>query len=97
MTSHRTAKLFFPCVCLVLLAAAATATLWAAPTRSDSKAPTTIQWKFASLKVASDTPDNELGRQILKMGRDGWELVSVENFIKDGTTTHTAYYFKHPL
>ena len=96
MNSRRPSKLFFPSVLLLLLAAVATATLWAGPSQSDSRAPAT-QWQFAQMKVASDTPDNELGRQILKMGRDGWELVSVENFIKDGTTTHTAFFFKRPL
>lgn len=36
----------------------------------------------------------ELSRQIVNLGSDGWELVSVENFEKNGTTISTAYFFK---
>ena len=96
MTAKTIAKLLVPYTLLVLLTIAAGATLWAAPAEPAPTA-TATAWQFASLKVPVDTPNQKLGSQILKMGRDGWELVSVENFDKDGTTTETAYYFKRPL
>jgi hypothetical protein len=39
----------------------------------------------------------ELSRQIVKLGAEGWELVSVANFSRDGTTRKTVYYFKRPF
>ena len=39
----------------------------------------------------------ELSRQIVKLGEEGWELVSVANFSRDGTTRKTVYYFKRPF
>ena len=42
-------------------------------------------------------PEQELSRQIVKLGEDGWELVSVANFSRDGTTRKTVYYFKRPF
>ena len=81
----------------VVLASALVAATWAGPFQSQPTAAPAPKWQFASLKVPADTPENELGRQVLKMGQDGWELVSVENFAEDGTTTMTAFYFKRPL
>ena len=35
----------------------------------------------------------ELSRQIVTLGEDGWELVSVENY-REGTNSKMAYFFK---
>ena len=38
----------------------------------------------------------DTSRQIVQLGRDGWQLVSVEGVLKDGTTVQRVYYFKRP-
>ena len=90
-------RLALPCTLLLLVAIVTAASSGASPTQPEPAASAATQWEFASLKVPTDTPNNKLGSQILKLGREGWELVSVENFSKDGTTTHTAFYFKRQL
>ncbi len=88
------------CTVLVLLTVLGVVTLEAAQDQSDSTESTATkatQWQFASIKVPVDTPTSELGKQVLKMGRDGWEMITVTNLTKDGTTTHSAFYFKRPL
>jgi hypothetical protein len=97
MKSVNRAKLLPLGVLLALSVAAVGATLWAAPADPESNtSAATTQWEFAAMKVPVDKSTQEVGSQILKLGREGWELVSVENFVKDGTTTETAYYFKRP-
>ena len=41
------------------------------------------------------TKEEELGRQIKRLGRDGWELVDVE-VLPYGEGTKTVFYFKRP-
>jgi hypothetical protein len=82
---------------IIAVASIVGATLHAAPATQESPAAQRQQWEFASLKVAVDRPVREVGASILKMGREGWEMVSVENFVVDGTTTETAYYFKRAI
>ena len=57
------------------------------------------QWQHLALNhdAAKAWNDKELAKQINKLGREGWELVSVLNFHKEGTTDSTIYYFKKPL
>jgi len=60
--------------------------------------PATAAWQHLALTHAlDDAPKSELARSINKLGREGWELVSVENIAKSGTTTKTVFYFKKPL
>jgi hypothetical protein len=60
--------------------------------------PSSTGWQHLALThTVGDTPERELGQNINKLGRDGWELVSVGNITKSGTTTQTIFYIKKPL
>jgi hypothetical protein len=60
--------------------------------------PSVAQWQHLALThVIGETPQNELARSINKLGREGWELVSVADVTESGTTTKTVFYFKKPL
>ncbi len=62
------------------------------------KTPQTKEWQhLAMTNVIDETPRSELARNINKLGREGWELVTVGNIIESGTTTKTIFYFKKPL
>ena len=64
----------------------------------DKKNPFATRWVHCALTYAiGETPQNELASSINKLGREGWELVSVGNISESGTTTKTIFYFKRPL
>jgi len=62
-------------------------------------APATQKWQHLALPhdASKAWNDKELAQQINKLGREGWELLSVLNFDKEGTTDKTIYYFKKPM
>ncbi|MHC4399448.1 MAG: hypothetical protein ACYTG0_07200 [Planctomycetota bacterium] len=81
-------------ICLVVVAAASLSAQKAEP---DAPADAPTSWQH--LALSSDTEkgvsgDPELNRRIIQLGREGWELVDVENVTRDGTTTKTVYFFK---
>ena len=64
----------------------------------DKMKPRSTGWRHLSLThMIGETPKAELARSINKLGREGWEMVSVGNIIESGTTTKTVFYFKRPL
>jgi len=64
----------------------------------DKMKPSTTGWQHLSLTYTiGETPKTELAGSINKLGREGWEMVSVGDIIESGTTTKTVFYFKRPL
>jgi hypothetical protein len=57
------------------------------------------KWQYLALthNVGPGSANDDLGRNITKLGKEAWELVSVENFTESGTTTKTVFYFKKKL
>ncbi len=55
-----------------------------------------IKWEHLALsrETARGLADGEFSRKINTLGMSGWELVDVENFNGNGTTTETVYFFK---
>ncbi len=62
----------------------------------DSKPAAARSWQHLALMQKNSGPESELGAQINRLGREGWELVCVTPFVEDGTTMRTVYYFKRP-
>ena len=74
--------------------------LWAQDDAAADAAPAVAkQWQHLALahNAAEKGNDGELARQINKLGREGWEMVTVLNFSEDGSTNNTMYYSKRPL
>jgi hypothetical protein len=71
---------------------------WAQGPGDSQGKPAAMTWQHLALtQTLGQTPEEELSRSINKLGREGWELVSVGNITKAGTTTKTVFYFKKPL
>ncbi len=93
---NKWATLLSLCVLVALIGTIVATSLSAGGMSQDASQAQVARWQYASLKIPAGTSDKDLGKQILKLGDGGWELVSVQNFLKEGTTTETAFYFKRP-
>jgi len=90
-------RILFPCI-MIILCAIITVQVLAQEVNRDQKKLLTTGWQHLALtNVIGDTPQSELARNINKLGREGWEMVSVGNIIESGTTTKTIFYFKRQL
>ena len=66
--------------------------------QSEDKKNPSSGWVHCALTYTiGETPQSELASGINKLGREGWELVSVGNITESGTTTKIVFYFKKPL
>lgn len=84
---------------LMLLSLGIAASFAATPADNPRESSHTAKpWECAALAHdgAEVVGDEALAAQIMKMGNEGWELVSVSTVVKDGTTTKTIFYFKRP-
>ncbi len=81
------------CMCAIVAAKVLAADSSETPSRSAEK------WQYLAFKskIEPDSPTAEAGKTITKLGKEGWELVSVANHSTSGTTTKTVYYFKRRL
>jgi hypothetical protein len=83
---------------VILLFIVITMQVFAEGQRKDETKSSAKMWQHLALtNTIGDTPKSELGRNINKLGREGWELISVGNITESGTTTKTIFYFKKPL
>lgn len=73
--------------------------LWSQDAQKREAGRAVIAWQHLALSHPAEKAwnDKELAKQINQLGREGWEMVSVLNFSKDGTTESTIYYFKKPM
>ena len=97
MHRSRNMKMRMLLVCgVICICAIVAATVLAADGGNDASAE---KWQYLAFKskIEPDSPTAEVGKTITKLGKDGWELVSVENHSTSGTTTKTVYYFKRRL
>ena len=97
-TKRMITRVLLPCF-MVAVCATAAATVLAAERKTDDQGKASVtRWQHLAMThdVKRGTA-GELARRIVKLGRDGWELVTVENTSQAGTTTKTIFYFKKPL
>ena len=82
------------CICAIVAAK-----VLATEDGNDAVKSSAVKWQYLAFKskIEPDSPTAEVGRTITKLGKDGWELVNVENHAESGTTTKTVYYFKRRL
>jgi hypothetical protein len=53
-------------------------------------------WEHLALSHDGAGLGGGLGKQIIRLGDEGWQLVTVSNIEVDGTTKRSIYYFKRP-
>ncbi len=83
---------------MILLCSAIAMQVFAQDRSTKQVKPSAKGWEHLALtNVIGETPKNELASSINKLGREGWELLSVGNVTESGTTTKTVFYFKRPL
>ncbi len=90
-------------ICILVLIACVIAVAGVVPRnlrgQETGKAGGPAGWQALALvqSLSGGLSNAELAAKINQLGRDGWELVSVENFVESGTTSKTGYYFKRRL
>ena len=90
-------RILLPAILIILCTIIAVQVLAQNANRNETE-PQTKSWQHLALtNVIGQTPNSELARNINKLGREGWEMVSVGNIVESGTTTKTIFYFKKPL
>ena len=82
--------------CLIVVLAACAFTASAA--KPDADGPGAPRWEHLALTHDGADVGNhrELSNRIVRLGEEGWELVSVSTVTRDGTTAKTVFYFKRP-
>lgn len=96
-TETRKARML-PLGFMLLLGTLVAMQAWAQGPGGSREKPAATAWQHLALtQTLGETPAEELARNINKLGREGWELVSVGNIAQAGTTTKTVFYFKKPL
>ena len=65
---------------------------------NDDTRPAIQQWQHLAFETLPQdaTSDPAVSEKIVSLGNEGWELVTVLNFHREGTTNRTVYYFKKP-
>ena len=95
--TYNKSRVLLPAILIILCTIIAVQVLAQSANRNEIK-PQTKSWQHLALtNVIGQTPKSELARNINKLGREGWEMVSVGNIVESGTTTKTIFYFKKPL
>ena len=96
--TNTASRILLPCLAILLCAIVA-GVVFAEDRKEDGKQPSPPKWQYLALThdLSRDVTERELGKRITKLGQEGWELVSVENFSKSGTTSKTVFYFKRRL
>ena len=83
---------------VIILCSVIAMQVWARDRSGDNVKKSTRQWQHLALtNVIDQTQQSELASDINRLGREGWELVSVGNVSESGTTAKTIFYFKKPL
>ena len=91
-------RILLPGIMIFLLCTIIAVQVLAQEVNRDEIKPLNTGWQHLALtNMIGETPKAELARNINKLGREGWEMVSVGNIIESGNTTKTVFYFKKPL
>ena len=97
-TSKGKYRILLPGIMIFLLCTIIAVQVLAQEVNRGEMKPLTTEWQHLALtNTIGETPMSELASSINKLGREGWEMVSVGNIIESGTTTKTIFYFKKPL
>ena len=86
----------FASFCLLACMMLATVVWLSAPVVQAQAEESTQQWEHLAMTHHGAHVEGEakLSQKINQLGRDGWELVTVSNVLREGTTTKTILYFK---
>lgn len=68
----------------------------ASATQDSSRQPSQARWEHLAMPVDDLKLDADLSKTIIRLGNEGWELVTVMPIAVEGTTKKSIYYFKRP-